>query len=146
MMLVLKQLDSDTNILYISSVKEVIPMSTVYQTNPKTGVTYAYSTVSYWDKEAKRPRNKREYLGRVDPITKAIIPKESHGKNDASREAGPNDADDLKAVVKRQNRELEQKDRQIAKLQEDLTALQQRYRAASELLHEIAKTISSSAF
>ena len=120
-------------------------MSTVYQTNPKTGVTYAYSTVSYWDKEAKRPRNKREYLGRVDPITKAIIPKKSHGKNDASREAGPNDADDLKAVVKRQNRELEQKDRQIAKLQEDLTALQQRYRAASELLHEIETPISTSA-
>ena len=78
MILVLKQLDSDTNILYISSVKEVIPMSTVYQTNPKTGVTYAYSTVSYWDKEAKRPRNNT--LAELILLQRRLFPKSLMGK------------------------------------------------------------------
>ena len=50
----------------------------VYQTNKKTGAKYAYSSVSYWDKEKNQPRSKRKYLGRVDPDTNEII--QSKGK------------------------------------------------------------------
>ena len=39
----------------------------VYQTNKKTGIKYAYSSESYWDKEKQQPRSRRKYLGRVDP-------------------------------------------------------------------------------
>ncbi len=46
----------------------------VYQTNKKTGVTYAYESVSYWDKEKKQSRAKRKCIGRVDPETKKIVP------------------------------------------------------------------------
>ena len=46
----------------------------VYQTNKKTGVMYAYESVSYWDKEKQQSRAKRRCLGRVDPQTKEIIP------------------------------------------------------------------------
>lgn len=35
--------------------------------------TYAYETISYWDKEKKSPRQKRKYLGKVDPETGEII-------------------------------------------------------------------------
>ena len=41
----------------------------VYQTDKKTGVKYAYESVSYWDKEKQQPRSKRKYIGRVDPNT-----------------------------------------------------------------------------
>jgi len=46
----------------------------VYQTNKKTGVTYAYESISYWDKEKRQSRAKRKCIGRVDPETQEIIP------------------------------------------------------------------------
>ena len=46
----------------------------VFQTNKKTGVTYAYESISYWDKEKKQSRAKRKCIGRVDPKTNKIIP------------------------------------------------------------------------
>jgi len=46
----------------------------VYQTNKKTGVTYAYESISYWDKEKQQSRAKRKCIGRVDPETQKIIP------------------------------------------------------------------------
>lgn len=46
----------------------------VYQTNKKTGVVYAYESVSYWDKEKQQSRARRKCIGRVDPDTQKIIP------------------------------------------------------------------------
>ena len=46
----------------------------VYQTNKQTGITYAYESVSYWDKQKKQSRAKRRCIGRVDSETKEIIP------------------------------------------------------------------------
>ena len=46
----------------------------VFQTNKKAGVTYAYESISYWDKEKKQSRAKRKCIGRVDPKTNKIIP------------------------------------------------------------------------
>jgi Transposase DDE domain len=46
----------------------------VYQTNKQTGITYAYESVSYWDKEKQQSRSKRRCIGRVDPVTKEIVP------------------------------------------------------------------------
>ena len=46
----------------------------VYQTDKKTGVTYAYESISYWDKDKKQSRAKRTCIGRVDSRTQEIIP------------------------------------------------------------------------
>lgn len=46
----------------------------VYQTSKQTGITYAYESVSYWDKEKQQSRAKRKCIGKVDPVTKEIIP------------------------------------------------------------------------
>lgn len=53
-------------------------MGIVYQHNKKTGITYAYENVSYWDKEKQQSRAKRTLLGRVDPKTGEIIPTRSY--------------------------------------------------------------------
>lgn len=42
-------------------------------TNKKTGVTYVYESISYWDKEKKQSRNKRVCIGKLDPHTKEFI-------------------------------------------------------------------------
>jgi len=46
----------------------------VYQKNKKTGITYAYESISYWDKKKKQSRAKRKCIGRVDPDTQQIVP------------------------------------------------------------------------
>lgn len=46
----------------------------VYQANKKTGVTYAYESISYWDKDKQQSRAKRKCIGRVDPETRKVIP------------------------------------------------------------------------
>ena len=46
----------------------------VYQTNKKTGITYAYESISYWDKDKQQSRAKRKCIGRVDRETQEIIP------------------------------------------------------------------------
>lgn len=49
-------------------------MSIVHQTDKRSGITYAYESTSYWDKEKKQGRCKRKLLGRVDPETGEIVP------------------------------------------------------------------------
>lgn len=46
----------------------------VYQTDKRSGITYAYRSVSYWDKEKQQSRAKRTLIGRVDPETGEIKP------------------------------------------------------------------------
>lgn len=51
----------------------------VYQTDKRSGITYAYESVSHWDKEKKQSRAKRTLIGRVDPETGEIVP--TDGRN-----------------------------------------------------------------
>jgi hypothetical protein len=55
-------------------------MGVIYQTNKKTGITYAYSNEAYWDKEKQQSRAKRTLLGKVDPVTGEIMPTRSYKK------------------------------------------------------------------
>lgn len=49
--------------------------SIVHHRNPKTGITYAYDSRSCRDPETGKVRTEKTYLGRVDPVTGALIPK-----------------------------------------------------------------------
>ncbi|MDX8551654.1 transposase, partial [Methanospirillum hungatei] len=51
----------------------------VYQTDKRSGITYAYESISHWDKEKKQSRAKRTLIGRVDKITGEIVP--TDGRN-----------------------------------------------------------------
>lgn len=55
-------------------------MNIVYQTNKKTGITYAYENQSYWDKQKKQSRAKRKLIGKLDPDTGEIIPTRHYRK------------------------------------------------------------------
>ena len=46
----------------------------VYQINKKTGVTYAYESISYWDKDKRQSQAKRKCIGQLDPQTQKVIP------------------------------------------------------------------------
>ncbi len=55
-------------------------MSYVNQFDKRSGITYVYESISYWDKEKKQPRSKRKLVGRLDPETGDVIPTDGRGK------------------------------------------------------------------
>ncbi len=59
--------------------------SVIYITNKKTGAQYAYESFSFRDPISKKPRTRRTYLGRVNPLTGKIVPKAEKGKRNRSK-------------------------------------------------------------
>ncbi len=55
-------------------------MAIVYQKDKRSGITYAYESISFWDKEKKQSRSKRTLLGRVVGETKSLIPTDGRGR------------------------------------------------------------------
>ena len=64
-------------------------MAMVRQLDKRSGITYVYESVSYWDREKKQPRSKRTLIGRLDPATGEIVPTDGRGKHRAQKEADP---------------------------------------------------------
>ncbi len=111
--------------------------SIVYQTNPSTGVKYAYESISYWDKEKKAPRSKRRYIGRVDPETGEIIKGTRKRKNNAaSDETDPENSRMLQD-------EIEKRDAEIASLRKQLEEMTAQYSKAERILEDI-RTLTDS--
>ena len=54
--------------------------SIVYQKDKRSGITYAYESVSYWDKEKQQSRAKRTLIGRVDEKTGEIVATDGRGR------------------------------------------------------------------
>ena len=62
-------------------------MATIYQHDKRSGITYAYYSHSYWDKEKKVSRAKMTLIGRVDPDTGEIVPTDGRCRKAAARKA-----------------------------------------------------------
>lgn len=90
-------------------------MAIVYQTDKRSGITYAYESTSVWDKEKKQSRSKRKLLGRVDPETKEIIQTDGRCK----RLSPYATAEEKAAVVKKTQKEI------ILELQEKVAKLEE---------------------
>lgn len=52
----------------------------VYQTDKRSGMTYAYEAISYWDKNKQQSRSKRTLIGRVDSNTGKIVSTDGRGR------------------------------------------------------------------
>uniref|UniRef100_UPI001A931A4B hypothetical protein n=1 Tax=Methanolobus psychrotolerans TaxID=1874706 RepID=UPI001A931A4B len=59
----------------------------VYQTDNRSGITYAYESVSYWDKEKKQSRARRTLIGRVDKETGEIVPTDGRNRKNQDVQA-----------------------------------------------------------
>jgi len=60
-------------------------MAVVHQFDIRSGITYAYDSVSTWDKEKKQSRSKRTLIGRVDEVTGEIVSTDGRMKTVKSR-------------------------------------------------------------
>ena len=71
-------------------------MAIIYQHDKRSGITYAYDSKSYWDKEKKISRAKRTLIGRVDPDTGEIVPTDGRNKKPkVNKKEQPADYKDL---------------------------------------------------
>ena len=98
--------------------------------------TYAYESISYWDKDKGQPRSKRKYIGKVDPETGEIIPK----KTRASAKADKQDVrlpEDTGQAVQTLYKEIRSRDDQISLLRNENRQLEKRCHKLEELLRQI---------
>jgi transposase len=59
--------------------------SIVFYKNKKNGITYAYESTPYWDKEKQQGRSKRKCIGHVEPETGEIIPNRPKGSGSTKK-------------------------------------------------------------
>ena len=57
----------------------------IHQKDRRSGITYAYKSVSYWDKNKQQSRSKRTLIGRVDDKTGEILPTDGWGRKKKDR-------------------------------------------------------------
>ena len=113
----------------------------VYQTDKRTGIKYAYSSESYWDKDKKQPRSKRTFLGKVDPVTGKIIPKKS--KEKTMPEVQPDSAGSRNNLeIEILQNELAAKNALINELNQEIQQLTIRYHTAMKAINNINELIS----
>lgn len=113
----------------------------VYQTDKRTGIKYAYSSESYWDKDKKQPRSKRTFLGKVDPVTGKIIPKNSKEKTMPEVQPDTTGSRNDLEIEMLQN-ELAAKKALINELNQEIQQLTIRYDTAMKAIKKINKLIS----
>ena len=104
----------------------------VYQTNKKTGITYAHESFSYWDKEKKQPRSRRKYIGRVDPDTGKIVTVRKR-RSDAAAEL----SDAAQERIAQLQQTVREQREQINSLNKELEALTRKYKKAVKLIKNI---------
>lgn len=95
-------------------------MAIIYQHDKRSGITYAYDSKSYYDKEKKCSRAKRTLIGRVDPDTGEIVPTDGRNKGAKSKPADSTpelDKDKLILELENENRQLKL---QISALKKEL--------------------------
>ena len=95
----------------------------IYQTNKKTGIKYAYKSESYRDPVTKKPKSKRTYLGRVDPVTDEIIPKAESSKRNRASVSDPSIPDHVQNELAIRNETIRTLRQQISTLETTLKSL-----------------------
>ena len=91
-------------------------MGIVYQHDNRSGITYAYESKSYWDKEKRQSRAKRTLIGRVDERTGGIVP--TDGRVRKARERA--EESDYKALYERAQERIAELESQLASLREGI--------------------------
>ena len=129
------------------------PTSTIVKIRDKrSGIVYAYSSTSYWDKEKKQGRSHRKLLGRVDETTGEIVPTSGRRgrlpKKETAKSNKPIDVkqsdtplsseeqDHLRREIESKNAVIVKQSKQLAELSLKLQTLQ---RVIAEFQSEIAK-------
>ena len=106
-------------------------MSIVYHTDKRSGITYAYESKSYWDKETKMPRCKRTLIGRVDPDTGEIKPTDGRcKKNSPSNKPKLTEEDKIMERIKPMK--IAELRKEVVRLELELAALKSKKKSSKK--------------
>ena len=100
-------------------------MGIVYQTDKRSGITYAYENQSFWDPELKRSKSKRKLIGRVDPETKEIVPTDGRCKKRSPSYEATADEYEMPKTMK----ELKDEVRRLLKENQELREQLKKYKS-----------------
>ena len=95
-------------------------MAILHQYDKRSGLTYAYESKSYWDKEKKTSRAKRTLIGRVNPETGEIIP--TDGRNKTPKEEKVKEPD-YKKLYEKAEKKIEAQNTLISALKKEIKGL-----------------------
>lgn len=96
--------------------------SIVKHTDKRSGITYAYESVSYWDKEKKMPRCKRKLIGRVDPETGEIRPTDGRCKRNSPYQKPEEETPREKILARLKGMKVSELKEEIVRLELELNA------------------------
>jgi hypothetical protein len=99
-----------------------LQMAIIYQHDKRSGITYAYESIAYWDKEKKMSRAKRTLIGRVDKDTGDIIATDGRGRKSKAAKTDGGDAE-YKALYEKLLKKCAAQETLISALKEELTKL-----------------------
>lgn len=103
----------------------------------RTGITYVYSSESYWDKEKKAPRNRKKLIGKIDEATGEIVPTGKRGRKPKAEDAG----NDYRKLYESAKEELRQKEQMILELNAQLSDVKKELKQAAQTLEKIRALI-----
>lgn len=113
-------------------------MATTKCKDKRTGITYVYSSESYWDKELKAPRNRKKLIGKIDGETGEIVPTGKRGRRPKNREAkAPEEGADYRNLYEEARAQVLQKDQSILGLRTELSELKASLKQANQRLDRI---------
>lgn len=98
-------------------------MGIVYQRDKRSGITYAYESRAWWDKEKKQSRAKRTLIGRVDEETGEIVPTDGRVRKAAARKAEEAARPRYKAMYEEQLARVAELEAEVARLRSELESL-----------------------
>ncbi len=84
-------------------------MAIVYQKDNRVGITYAYYSESWWDKEKHQSRSRRKLIGRVDDNGQIVPTSRRRRKSDVPSDDHNNDLNvfySLKAELESMNEKI----------------------------------------
>lgn len=99
-------------------------MAIVYQHDKRSGITYAYESHAYWDKEKKNSKAKRTLIGRVDPETGEIVSTDGRCRKDKPAKHQAKDPD-YKALSEKLQKKCLAQETLITALQKELRHLKE---------------------
>ena len=119
-------------------------MGEVHCRDPRTGIVYVYASESYWDKEAKKKREHRKLIGKMDENGNVIPTNGKPGRPRKQREeASPQEKDESKLqqemeqMKKSYEQRLQSQAERIAELESRLRAMEREEKATIDALEKL---------
>ncbi len=113
-------------------------MALVKYFDKRVGITYVYSSESYYDSEKHQSRSKRKLIGKIDPDTGEIVPTGKRGRPFKETVEGDESAPDYKKMYEKALAEIAGKDKRIASLEQELAEARNSAREYTQTIRKIS--------